>query len=61
MYSWEISELLKLKNYLLSAKEYIELCESSPQIVRITYNPFEDNFTIITQDEYTFKFKVRKL
>lgn len=61
MYSWEISELLKLKKYLLSAKEYIELCENSPQIVRITYNPFEDNFTIITQDEYTFKFKVRKL
>lgn len=59
MYSWEIEQLLKLKNYLLSAKEYLKICDNSPQIVRITYNPYEDSFTIITNDEYNFKFRVR--
>lgn len=37
------------------------MCENSSQIVRVTYNPFEDTFKIITNDNYEFKFKVRKL
>ena len=58
MYSWEIDELLKLRNYLLDVKEYFKVCES-PQIIRITYNPFEDIFYIETDDRYKWTFKVR--
>lgn len=61
MYSWEIKKLLELKNYLLSVKEYFEICDNSPQIKRVYYDIFEDSFFIITDDNYEFKFKVRKL
>lgn len=61
MYSWEIQKLLELRNYILSVKEYFDLCDNSPQIVRVTYNPYEDSFLIKTNDNYEFKFKVRKL
>ena len=61
MYSWEIQKLLELRNYVLSVKEYFDLCDNSPQIVRVTYNPYEDSFLIKTSDNYEFKFKVRKL
>lgn len=61
MYSWEIEQLLKLKNYLISNKEYFEICKTSPQIKRIKYEPFEDDFYIWTDDQYNFKFKVKKI
>lgn len=61
MYSWEIQKLLELKNYLLSVKEYYDICDNSPQIIRVYYDIFEDSFHLITNDNYEFKFKVRKL
>ena len=59
MYSDEIEQLLKMRNYLLTVKEYFYICDNSPQIARVTYNPFDDIFTILTNDNYEFKFKVR--
>lgn len=59
MYSHEIETLLKLKNYLLTAKEYINICDSSNQIKYIKYDPFEDVFYINTKDNYNFKFKIK--
>lgn len=61
MYSWEIEQLLKLKNYLISNKEYFEICKTSPQIKGIEYKPFENEFYIWTDDQYNFKFKVKKI
>ena len=58
MYSYEIQQLLEFKQYLLSAKEYLKVCES-PQIRRITYNPYSDTFYIETEDRYKWTFKVR--
>lgn len=58
MYSWEIQQLLELKQYLLEAKEYLKICES-PQITRIKYDPFNDTFYIETDDRYKWTFKVR--
>lgn len=60
MYSHEIENLLKIRNYLLKSEEYIRMCESSKQIKSITYKPFEDTFYIATTDNYNFKFKVKK-
>lgn len=60
MYSYEIENLLKIRNYLLSSKEYINMCKTSNQIKSITYKPFEDTFYVATNDNYNFKFKVKK-
>lgn len=60
MYSYEIEQLLRLRNYLLDVKEYFEICDNSPQITRVTYNPFNDMFTILTSNNYKFEFKVRR-
>lgn len=60
MYSHEIENLLKIRNYLLSSKEYINMCNTSNQIKSITYKPFEDTFYVATNDNYNFKFKVKK-
>lgn len=57
MYSREIEELLQLKNYILSVKEYFNVCSSS-QIKYIKYDPYEDIFYISTEDKYNFKFRV---
>ena len=60
MYSHEIAELLKLRGYVLDVKEYFNVCETSPQITRVTYNPYDDKITILTSDKYDFKFKVKR-
>lgn len=59
MYSHEIENLLKLRNYLLTAKEYINICNTSNQITYIKYDPYEDVFYISTEDKYNFKFKIK--
>lgn len=60
MYSWEIEELLKLRNYILESDEYLYICRNSQQLDHIKYNPYEDNFEAWSTDNYYFKFKVKK-
>ena len=60
MYSWEIQQLMEIKNYLLLVEEYLFILETSPQIMRCTYNPFSDNYKMITSDGYEWNFKTRK-
>ena len=62
MFSWEIQKLLELRQYLLTVQEYIEISDikKNPQIKRVHYEPFEDSFYIDTDDNYNFKFKVKK-
>lgn len=36
------------------------MCNTSNQIKSITYKPFEDTFYVATNDNYNFKFKVKK-
>lgn len=61
MYSHEIEQLMKLRNYLISNKDYFYILDTSPQIRGIEYKPFEDNFYMWTDDNYNFKFKVYRL
>ena len=58
MYSHEIEELLKVKQYLLAAKEYINICWTSPQIREMKYNKDTDLFEMWTDDNYYFQFRV---
>ena len=60
MYSHEIEQLMKLRNYLISNKEYFYILDTSPQIIGVEYKPFEDNFYMWTDDNFNFKFKVYK-
>lgn len=59
MYSYEIEQLLKLKNYIISNKEYFNFI-SSPQIKYVKYNPYDNKFYVSTDDNYNFEFKVYK-
>ena len=64
MYTWEIENLLRIKNYLLYSDEYLYIIRTSPQIKKIQYNAFDDSFETWTKesDQSTnyFKYKVRK-
>ena len=60
MYTWEIQQLMELKNYLISVQEYLNICSTSPQIREVKYNPYQDNFMIETDESYKVYFKVKK-
>ncbi len=64
MYTWEIKELLNLKNYILNKDEYLTIIDTSPQIKKIKYNAFEDMIEMWTkEDNHTinyFKYKVKR-
>lgn len=59
MYSYEIEKLLKIRNYLLSIEEYNNIVSNSSQIDHVKYTPEENIFTIWTNDDYTFTFKIK--
>ena len=57
MYSEEIRKLLEMKNYYITAREYLKIIKS-PQVDHIKYeNQF---FNIWTTDGYYFKLKLKK-
>lgn len=57
IYSNEIEKLLKLKNGLVTLKEYIEITKSN-QVDHVKYE--DDVFKIWTTDGYRFELKIRK-
>lgn len=61
MFSWEIEKFLSDRNYSLTKEEYFEITDISmnPQIARIRYNAFEDDFQIITMDGYSWIVRLR--
>ena len=60
MYTWEIEQLLTLKEYLLSVEEYLKILDTSPQIRQVSYNSFTDEFYIETDERFKATFKVKK-
>ena len=56
MYSHEIQELLRLKNNLITVRDYLRIIES-PQINNIKFD--NEKFYIYTNDGYNFAFKVK--
>lgn len=57
MYSYQIDELLRNKNYSIYIDDYKEII-NSPQICHIKYDPWDDSFVINTDDRYSWRFKV---
>lgn len=58
MYSYEIEQLLKIRNYLINSEEYLNIMKSSPQINHVKYSPYADEFETWTDDNYYWKYKV---
>ena len=59
MYSYEINQTIVSQNYNIDSETYMDICNTSPQISRVKYEPFEDNFNIWTNDNYHCNFKVK--
>lgn len=57
MYSHEIEELLKTKNYLINIQEYLKIIQS-PQINHIYVK--DDTFYLETDDRYKFTLKIER-
>ena len=57
MYSREIEDILKSRNYNIDSNTYLNIC-SSTQIVRVKYDPYSQYFEIWTNDDYYWKFNV---
>jgi len=53
----EIINLLKLKKYILTLDEYLEIIKNE-QVRKVYYK--DDNFHMITDDNYELVFKIRK-
>lgn len=60
MYSYEIDSIMKQNDYTISVNTYINICSTSPQIIRTHYEAFGDYFEIYTEDRYYWKFRVVK-
>lgn len=61
MYSYEIDNYLRNRNWNITISEYLEICnlDMNPQISQIKYNPFQNNFTIWTNDNWNWTFTVK--
>lgn len=58
MYSHEIDRKVKSYNYNIDSETYLDICNTSPQISRLKYNPYENKYEIWTNDEYSWKINV---
>ena len=60
MYSHEIQQLMELRNFLITFQDYVNLCNTSPQITGVYYDYEKDYFNIKTTDNYDWSFKIRR-
>lgn len=58
MYSIEIDQKFKSENYHIDSDTYINICQSSPQVTHIKYNPYDGSFDLWTNDNYYWKINV---
>lgn len=59
MYSYEIDEMIKIKDWILKPKDYLRIY-SSPQITHLHYDAYSNKYHIYTDDDYHWEFEVRK-
>lgn len=48
MYSWEIDKIIKKHNYNLPSSVYIDICNSSPQLIYI--GQYDNGIKIVAKD-----------
>lgn len=59
LYSYEIDEKLKSENYYIDSDTYSNIYYTSPQISRVKYDAFCNDYNIWTKDNWHWTFKVR--
>lgn len=60
MYSYEINKTLESQNYNIDSETYMDICNTSPQISRVKYDPYDNKFEIWTNDNSYWKINVYK-
>lgn len=58
MYSSEIDDIVKKRNYCLPSKLYFKIVENSSQISQVKYDAYSDKYSIHTTDGYHWEVKV---
>lgn len=58
MYSCEINQALESQNYNIDSETYIDICNTSPQISRVKYDPYDNKYEIWTNDNFYWKINV---
>ena len=53
MYSYEIDQTLESQNYNIDSETYMGICNTSPQISRVKYDPYDNKYEIWTRDNYS--------
>lgn len=61
MYSFEIDNYIKERNYQLTSDEYrfISNIDRSPQISRLSYSSIDNSFIMYTKDGWIWKYYVK--
>lgn len=62
MYSWEIDNFLRLRDWKVSTEDYLFITDLRfhPQLNRIIYNPFYDNYYVSTNDGWEWIIQIKK-
>lgn len=58
MYSSEIDQIIESQYYNIDSETYIDICNTSPQISRVKYNPYNNEYEIWTNDNFYWKINV---
>ena len=58
MYSSEIDQIIESQYYNIDSETYIDICNTSPQISRVKYDPYDNKCEIWTNDNCHWKINV---
>lgn len=58
MYSYEINKTLESQNYNIDSETYMDICNTSPQISRVKYEPYDNKYEIWTKDNFYWKINI---
>lgn len=58
MYTWEIQQELEKYNWNIESKIYLKICQTSPQITLVEYQPYGNQFHMTTSDGLDERFTV---
>ena len=58
MYSSEIDDILKKRNYCLPSHLYFKIVENSSQMCQVKYDAYSDKYSVHTDDGYHWEVRV---
>ena len=58
MYSSEIDQIIESQYYNIDSETYMDICNTSPQISRVKYEPYDNKYEIWTNDNFYWKINI---